>query len=69
MVQDFIMNEDRTGPAPAALFTLNMLVGTDAGDTYTESEVRSWMKAAGLRSTVRKDTEFGTTLIIGRKAG
>jgi len=69
VVQDFIMNEDRTGPAPAALFTLNMLVGTDAGDTYTESEVRSWMKAAGLRSTVRKDTEFGTTLIIGRKAG
>jgi SAM-dependent methyltransferase len=69
VVQDFIMNEDRTGPAPAALFALNMLVGTEAGDTYTESEVRSWMKAAGLRSIVRKDTEFGTTLIIGRKAG
>jgi SAM-dependent methyltransferase len=69
VVQDFIVNEDRTGPAPAALFALNMLVGTEAGDTYTETEVRAWMKAAGLSKIIRRDTDFGTTLIIGRKAG
>lgn len=67
VVQDFIMNENRTGPAQAALFALNMLVGTVAGDTYTEAEVRSWMKGAGLKEIVRKDTEFGATLIVGRK--
>lgn len=67
VVQDFIMNENRTGPASAALFALNMLVGTEAGDTYTENEVRSWMRGAGLRRIIRKDTEFGTTLVIGRK--
>ena len=67
VVQDFIVDEDRTGPSFATLFALNMLVGTETGDTYTESEVRQWMDEAGLRQVVRKDTSFGTGLIIGRK--
>lgn len=67
VTQDFIMDEDRTSPPFGALFSLNMLVGTEAGDTYTESEVRGWMGDAGLSQVERKDTEFGTTLIIGEK--
>src|SRR5271157_5090554 len=37
-VQDFILNPDKTGPQHAALFSLNMLVSTDAGATYSEVE-------------------------------
>jgi 2-polyprenyl-3-methyl-5-hydroxy-6-metoxy-1,4-benzoquinol methylase len=66
VVQDFLVNEERDGPLLPALFALNMLVGTPEGDTYTESEVRSWMTEAGCRSIVRKDTTFGTNLMIGR---
>jgi ubiquinone/menaquinone biosynthesis C-methylase UbiE len=69
VVQDFIMAEDRTTPAFGALFALNMLVGTEAGDTYTESLVRGWMEEAGLGHVVRQDTAFGASLMIGRKAG
>jgi len=68
VVQDFIVDEERTGPPFAVLFALNMLVGTPAGDTYTESEVRSWMEGAGLRSLRRQDMPFGTSLIVGRSA-
>lgn len=67
VVQDFIMDEDRTSPSFGALFSLNMLVATEEGDTYTESQVRSWMKDAGLSEIKRKDTEFDTALIIGKK--
>jgi hypothetical protein len=67
VVQDFIVEEDRTGPPFTVLFALNMLVGTESGDTYTEREVREWMREAGLTGIGRKDTEFGTTLLIGRK--
>lgn len=66
VVQDFILDEDRTGPPFGALFALNMLVGTETGDTYTESEVRGWMEEAGLNRIMRKDTDFGTSLMIGR---
>jgi len=67
VVQDFIMDQDRTSSAFGALFALNMLVATEFGDTYTESEVRLWMEEAGLSGIMRKDGGFGTSLIIGRR--
>jgi predicted O-methyltransferase YrrM len=69
VIQDFIVDEARTGPPFGVLFALNMLVGTAAGDTYTESEAMQWMAEAGLARVVRMDTAFGTSLLIGRKAG
>ena len=38
VVQDFILNPEKTAPQHAALFSLNMLVGTDGGASYSESE-------------------------------
>jgi cyclopropane fatty-acyl-phospholipid synthase-like methyltransferase len=67
VVQDFLIDEDRSGPLQPALFALNMLVGTPSGDTYTESEVRGWMIEAGLRDISRLDTPIATNLVIGRK--
>jgi precorrin-6B methylase 2 len=66
VVQDFIMDEDRTAPAFAAMFALNMLVGTEGGDTYTGAEVGEWMTGAGLSGIKRIDTPFGASLITGR---
>jgi SAM-dependent methyltransferase len=67
VVHDFIMDEDRSGPLTGALFALNMLVATEAGDTYTESEVRDWMEQAGLSNVRREDTGVGTSLISGQR--
>ncbi|MBE0643316.1 MAG: methyltransferase domain-containing protein [Bacteroidetes bacterium] len=67
IVQDFIMDDDRVHPPHGALFSLNMLVATERGDTFTEGEVRGWMEAAGLTDVVRRDTPSGTTQIAGRK--
>ena len=66
VIQDFLMAEERDGPLQPALFALNMLVGTDGGDTYTESEVRGWMREAGFGSVKRHDTTFGSSLLVGR---
>jgi 2-polyprenyl-3-methyl-5-hydroxy-6-metoxy-1,4-benzoquinol methylase len=67
VVQDYIMNENRTRPAAGTFFALNMLVGTDAGDTYTEKEVRRWMKLAELTKVRRIETPYDSSLMIGRK--
>lgn len=67
VIQDFIINEDRTGPTWSVLFALNMLVATKGGDAYTEAEVRSWMTDVGLSRISRKDTAFGTSLMVGVK--
>ena len=66
IVSDFIMNDNRFEPTFGAFFALNMLVNTQQGDTYTESEIREWMTAAKLEFVERKD--FGINgLMIGRK--
>ena len=62
VVSDFIMNDDRTSPAFGAFFALNMLVNTPKGDTFTESEVKEWMTAAGMSFVERKEG-----VMIGRK--
>lgn len=68
IVQDFIMDDDRIHPSHGALFALNMLVATEQGDTFTETEVRSWMESAGLTDILRRDTPSGTTQIVGVKS-
>lgn len=67
VIQDFIMNEERTEPAMGTFFALNMLVGTDAGDTFTESEVKNWLVKAGFAGITRMDSLAGNSLLIGKK--
>lgn len=67
IVQDFIMDDDRVRPPFGALFALNMLVATEHGDTFTESEVRGWMEDAGLTDVTRRDTPSGAAQIVGHK--
>jgi len=67
VVMEFLVDEDRAGPLQATLFALNMLVGTEGGDTYTEGEINGWMQAAGLTGVRRFDTEFGTGIVVGSK--
>lgn len=67
VVHDFIFDDDRAGPAFAALFSLDMLMTKEGGDSYTESDVRGWMNEAGFSSVERKDTGAGTTVIVGHK--
>jgi SAM-dependent methyltransferase len=48
LIRDHIMDEDRSKPPLGALFALNMLVGTDGGDTYTLPEVEEKLAEAGF---------------------
>lgn len=66
-VSDFIMDDDRLSPPSGTLFALNMLVNTDCGDVYTNSEVRSWMEAAGLEPGDPVPGGPTTSLIVGKK--
>jgi len=67
VIKDWIMKEDRIEPAGGAFFALNMLVGTESGDTYTEAEMKDWLMSAGIKKIERKDTSFGSSLLIGYK--
>jgi SAM-dependent methyltransferase len=46
---EFVPDEDRLTPPPAAMFSLTMLVGTPGGSTYTFSELRGMLRNAGFQ--------------------
>lgn len=67
IVQEFVLDDDRTGPPHSALFGLNMLVGTHGGQTYTWSEISDMMKRAGAKEVKRLDVALpqGCGILVG----
>lgn len=53
LIHDFILEDTRDRPEFAALFSLNMFLSTDSGQSYNESEIRDMMTTAGLTDIVR----------------
>lgn len=65
VIQDFILEPDRTAPRMAALFSLNMLVGTRDGRSYSVDEYAGWLERAGFREVRRVALPGPTGLMIG----
>lgn len=55
MIHEFILNDTRDGPEFPALFSLNMLLGTSAGQSYCEGELFDMLAEAGVRDVRRLD--------------
>jgi len=47
-IHEFILNDTLDGPLFPALFSLNMLVGTESGRAYSEVELADMLAAAGV---------------------
>ena len=60
LIHDFILNDTSDGPLFPAIFSLNMLINTDKGRSYTESQIREMMTEAGLRNIERLPFEGPT---------
>lgn len=48
-IQEFILDPDKTSPRWAVLFSLNMLVGTAGGASYSAAELSNWLSEAGFK--------------------
>jgi SAM-dependent methyltransferase len=66
VIRDFILGPDKAGPKSAALFAINMLVGTRSGSTYTMKEYTGWLRDAGFAS-VRRLEPAGDLIVATRK--
>ena len=68
VISELLVNDEKTGPAPAALMSLNMLIETE-GRNYTPAEYSAWLEEAGFRhvETVWFDAPAASGAVIGRK--
>jgi 3-hydroxy-5-methyl-1-naphthoate 3-O-methyltransferase len=69
VISELLVDDDKTGPAPAALMSLNMLIETEGGRNYTPAEYSAWLDEAGFRhiETVWFDGPAASHAVIGRK--
>jgi SAM-dependent methyltransferase len=67
VIQDWIMNHDRTQPTSGAIFAINMLVGTESGDCFTEQEVTDMLQMAGFKNITRTEFETGLSRMVAQK--
>ncbi len=67
-MQDFILEPDKTAPVGAALFSLNMLVGTQRGASYSEPEYTAWLREAGFQDIQRIRLPEPAGLVLGHRS-
>lgn len=67
IIKDFLLDETRLAPPGGAIFAVNMLISTEGGDCYTESEARQWLRTAGLEWQSTQEVATLSRLLIARK--
>jgi hypothetical protein len=68
VISELLVDDDKSGPASAALMSLNMLIETE-GRNYTAAEYAAWLREIGFRdiNTVRFDAPGANGAVIGFK--
>ncbi len=66
-IQEFVPNEERTGPLHTLIFAVNMLVNTDEGNTFTFAEMSAWLSEAGYGNPRLLDVPSVSPLVLADK--
>lgn len=67
IVVDFVLNDEKTGPLFPTLFSLNMLLRSDQGQSYSEKEFYSWLSEIGFVKIKTIELTGPVKAIIGEK--
>ena len=66
-IAEFLVEPDRSGPLVGLIFAANMLVNTEAGNTYSFEEVHGWLKDAGFEQVRTLDVPGPSPLILATR--
>jgi hypothetical protein len=68
VIHQLIINDERTEPQLASLQSVNLMVNTKAGDSYTHSDIWVVLKEAGFGEIEFFKTEASSQIIIASKS-
>lgn len=66
-IMEFLVNDERTGPAPSLIFAVNMLVHSEHGDAFTFPEIRAWLEEAGFVEARLLEVPAPSPLVLATK--
>ncbi len=67
LVKDFFLADSRVEPAWTAQFSVNMLVNTEGGKSYTFTEMKDLLARAGFGSLETVEIARNSMVIVGRR--
>ncbi|MDG4809531.1 class I SAM-dependent methyltransferase [Micromonospora sp. WMMD1120] len=66
VVNDYVVDDDRSGPPFALIFASEMLLKSRQGGTWRRAEYQSWLTKAGFDDVTFHPTPSPATLVIAR---
>jgi ubiquinone/menaquinone biosynthesis C-methylase UbiE len=66
-IAEMVPNHERTGPPFALIFAVNMIVNTEAGNTYSFEEMHDWLREAGFQNVRQLEAPAPSPLILADK--
>ncbi len=66
-IAEWLVNDDRTKPLPSLMFSVQMLVNTEKGDTFSFNEIKKWLDDAGFKKVRKLEAPGPSPLILATK--
>jgi ubiquinone/menaquinone biosynthesis C-methylase UbiE len=66
-ISEFLVNRDRTAPPQGLIFAVNMLVNTEAGDTFSFEEISDWLTTRGFENPRLLEAPAPSPLVLATK--
>jgi SAM-dependent methyltransferase len=66
-IAEWLVNDDRTKPLPSLMFSVQMLVNTEQGDTFSFNEIKTWLEDAGFKRVRTLEAPGPSPLILATK--
>ncbi len=67
VIHEMVLDRTKTQPQFGAIFSLQMLLGTMGGASYSEQEYREWLAKAGFKAIKRINLPTESSLLVGIK--
>jgi hypothetical protein len=67
VISEWLLNDEKSGPAASALMGLNMIIETYGGKNYSYAEIADMLNQAGFKRAERRSLVGPAELVIGYK--
>jgi ubiquinone/menaquinone biosynthesis C-methylase UbiE len=66
-IAEWLVSDDRTKPLPSLMFSVQMLVNTEKGDTFSFNQIKRWLEEAGFKKVRKLKAPGPSPLILATK--
>jgi ubiquinone/menaquinone biosynthesis C-methylase UbiE len=66
-IAEWLVNDDRTKPLPSLMFSVQMLVNTERGGTFSFNEIKEWLEDAGFKKVRKLEAPGPSPVILANK--